>query len=312
VLTAAGGLRKAAAFVLHFWAFPVLGGKMKYAKFCALFLVLVGICALQAHADTGSFDRTLQVSGAVDLDVTTGSGNITVRTGASGSVHVVAKIRAHDSWTGISAAEKIRRLEANPPIEQQGNTIRIGYIEDRELRNNISIDYDLTVPAQTKLGSHTGSGNQSVKGLQLPVTANTGSGNVTVEDSSGDVNASSGSGDLKINSVKGDLKGQTGSGNVEMRGIKGGVRVHTGSGDVRVEGEPTGDWRVGTGSGSIAVKVPSGLPFNLDAKTSSGELTIHHPLTVEGTVSRNHLQGKVGNGGVVLDLHTGSGNIEVD
>ncbi len=285
---------------------------MKYAKFCALFLVLLGICALQVHADTGSFDRTLQVSGPVDLDVTTGSGNITVRAGASGSVHVVAKIRAHDSSTGISAAEKIRRLEANPPIEQQGNTIRIGYIEDLDLRNNISIDYDVTVPAQTKLGSHTGSGNQSVKGLQLPVTANTGSGNVTVEDISGDVNASSGSGDLRINSVKGDLKGQTGSGNVEMRGIKGGVRVHTGSGDVRVEGEPTGDWRVGTGSGSIEVKVPSGLPFNLDAKTSSGELTVHHPLTVEGTVSRNHLQGKVGNGGVLLDLHTGSGNIEVD
>ena len=113
---------------------------MKYAKFCALFLVLLGMCALQVHADTGSFDRTLQVSGPVDLDVTTGSGNITVHAGASGSVHVVAKIRAHDSWTGISAAEKIRRLEANPPIEQQGNTIRIGYIEDRELWNNISID----------------------------------------------------------------------------------------------------------------------------------------------------------------------------
>src|SRR5947209_6914808 len=279
---------------------------MKYAKFCALFLVLVGICALQVHADTGSFDRTLQVSGPVDLDVTTGSGNITVRAGGSGSVHVVAKIRAHDSWTGISAAEKIRRLEANPPIEQQGNTIRIGYIEDRDLRNNISIDYDLTVPAQTKLSSHTGSGNQSVKGLQLPVTANTGSGNVKVEDVGAELNTSTGSGEIRITSAKGDLKAQTGSGNVEMRGIKGGVRVHTGSGDVRVEGEPTGDWRVGTGSGRIEVRVPSGLPFNLDARTSSGELTVHHALTVEGSISRNRVQGKVGNGGVLLDLHTGS------
>lgn len=285
---------------------------MKYAKSWALFIALLAFAALPALADTGSFDRTLQVSGAVDLDVTTGSGNITVRAGGSGTVHVVAKIRAHDSWSGISASEKIRRLEANPPIEQQGNTIRIGYIEDRDLRNNISIDYDLTVPAQTKLGSHTGSGNQSVKGLQLPVTANTGSGNVTVEDVGADLNAGTGSGDIRITSLKGDLKAQTGSGNVEMRGITGGLRIHTGSGDVTADGEPTGDWRIGTGSGSIEVKVPSKLAFNLDARTSSGEMTIHHPLTVEGTVSRNHLQGKVGNGGVLLDLHTGSGNIEVN
>ncbi|HYL11166.1 MAG TPA: DUF4097 family beta strand repeat-containing protein [Candidatus Acidoferrales bacterium] len=285
---------------------------MKYAKSWALFLALLALAALPALADTGSFDRTLQVSGAVDLDVTTGSGNIAVRAGGAGTVHVVAKIRAHDSWSGISASEKIRRLEANPPIEQQGNTIRIGYIEDRDLRNNISIDYDLTVPAQTKLGSHTGSGNQSVKGLQLSVTANTGSGNVTVEDVGADLNASTGSGEIKITSLKGDLKAQTGSGNVEMRGIKGGLRIHTGSGDVTAEGEPTGDWRIGTGSGSIEVKVPSKLDFSLDARTSSGEMTIHHPLTVEGTVSRNHLQGKVGNGGVLLDLHTGSGNIEVN
>ncbi len=285
---------------------------MKYAKSWAFFIALLAFAALPALADTGGFDRTLQVSGVVDLDVTTGSGNITVRTGGNGTVHVVAKIRAHDSWSGISASEKIRRLEANPPIEQQGNTIRIGYIEDRDLRNNISIEYDLTVPAQTKLSSHTGSGDQSVKGLQLPVIANTGSGNVTVEDIGGDVAVSSGSGDLRITTVNGSLKAQTGSGNVEMRGIKGGLRVHTGSGDVRAEGDPTDDWRIGTGSGSIEVKVPSKLAFNLDARTSSGELTVHHPLTIEGSISRNHVQGKVGNGGILLDLHTGSGNIEVN
>src|SRR5260370_24132880 len=104
---------------------------MKSAKFCALFLVLVGICALQVHADTGSFDRTLQVSGPVDLDVTTGSGNITVRTGGNGSGHVVAKIRAHASWTGLSAAEKIRRLETTPPIAQHGHTIPISFSSHR-------------------------------------------------------------------------------------------------------------------------------------------------------------------------------------
>jgi hypothetical protein len=29
-------------------------------------------------------------------------------------------------------------------------------------------------------------------------------------------------------------------------------------------------------------------------------------------MARNHIQGKVGNGGVLVDVHTGSGDIEVD
>jgi hypothetical protein len=33
---------------------------------------------------------------------------------------------------------------------------------------------------------------------------------------------------------------------------------------------------------------------------------------MQGSISHNHLQGKAGNGGVLLDLHTGSGDIEVD
>src|SRR6266705_2020735 len=107
----------------------ILGAKMKYTKSCCFILLLAGFGTLQARGDTGSFERTLQVSGPVRLEVTSGSGNITVRTGGSASVHILAKIQAHDSWFGMSAAEKIHNLESNPPIEQHGNTIRIGEID---------------------------------------------------------------------------------------------------------------------------------------------------------------------------------------
>ena len=38
-------------------------------------------CSAQDRAAEGSFDRTLKVSGAVDLTVSTGAGSITVRPG---------------------------------------------------------------------------------------------------------------------------------------------------------------------------------------------------------------------------------------
>jgi hypothetical protein len=35
-------------------------------------------------------------------------------------------------------------------------------------------------------------------------------------------------------------------------------------------------------------------------------------VTTQGTASRHRMQGKVAGGGVLLDIHTGSGNIEIN
>ena len=326
---------------------------MKLLRALALVFTLTGLAALPLNAaTTGHFEKTLQVNGTVDLEVSSGSGNITVHQGGSGTVYVSAKIHGNSgSWLfgGGNIEERIHRIEQNPPVAQQGNSIRIGKTEDRELTKNISIDYDITVPPQTKLTSYTGSGDMMISGLQLPLSARTGSGNVIVEHISADSRVMSGSGDLRINSMKGVLhaetgsgnihaddvagdafvnsgsgdievrqsaggsvKAETGSGNIRLRGVKGGLRADAGSGNIQAEGEPTSDWRLGAGSGNITLRVPSQSSFNIDARTSSGTLKVDHQVTMQGTMARNHIQGKVGNGGVLVDVHTGSGDIEVE
>lgn len=326
---------------------------MKSARTLVFLSAILGVAVLPLQAaTTGHFERTLQVSGQVELEVSSGSGNITIHQGGSGTVNVTAKIHANSgSWLFGSGnvEERIHRIEQNPPVVQQGNTVRIGKIDDRELTRNISIDYDLTVPPQTRLTSRTGSGDQLISGLQLPLTAKTGSGNITVEHVSADTRVSSGSGDLKIDSIKGvvycdtgsgnihateiagdvfastgsgnvevhqnaggSVKADTGSGNIKLYGVKGGLRAHAGSGDIEAEGEPASDWQLGAGSGNINLKVPAKSSFNIDARTSSGSLKVNHPVTMQGTLAHNHIQGKVGNGGVLVDLHTGSGDIQVN
>src|SRR6476659_9429541 len=203
----------------------MLEARMKSVKLLALIITVAALAVLPLNAaTTGHFERTLQVNGPVDLEVLSGSGNITVHPGGAGSVYVSAKLHSNNggSWLFGSGnvEERIHRIEQNPPVVQQGNTIHIGRIEDRELTRNISIDYDVTVPAQTKLIAQTGSGDQSISGLQLPMTAKTGSGNVTVDHVSSDVRVSSGSGDLRINSVK-SLFASTGSGNIHADDVGG-------------------------------------------------------------------------------------------
>lgn len=311
-------------------------------------LCLFGTGCLVAHPATeGSFERTLNVSGQVDLDVSTGSGNIDVRTGGASTVRVRGLIRARDGF-GASAAEKVRYLETNPPIEQTGNVIKIGRIDNREYSRNVSIDYELEVPQQTRLKARSGSGNVTAVGLNGTIELNSGSGNVRSSEVGGEVRAQTGSGNIEIDSVRGSLQAstgsgniraqsiggglrarsgsgdlhaeqsapgdvdlETGSGNIEAAGIQGGLHAQTGSGRIDIGGEPSGGWSVQAGSGNVTIRLKPDVAFDLYAHTSSGRVRSDHPVTVTGIVSPKELRGKVRGGGPLIEAKTGSGDIRV-
>jgi len=325
---------------------------MKLHRSFPLLILAVMSLALVSSAlgEEGHFDRTLQVSGPVEMDVRTGSGTIAVRTGASSTVHIIGTIRPSHGWFGNDDAEKkVRYLESHPPIEQLGNVIKVGRIEDEELQRNISISYEITAPAETRLRSASGSGEQTVSGLRGPVEASsgsgsltltnigdtvrasTGSGHITVEGAQGSVHASTGSGEIRATGVAGGLHASTGSGSVTLRqtaagevdvstgsgtlelsGVRGPVRAQTASGNINVEGVGEGNWRLSTASGSVAVRLPSQQGFTLRAHTVSGSIHTAREMTVQGTISRHELEGKVGDGSLRLDVNTVSGNIRVD
>ena len=327
---------------------------MKSLQFLGVVLALAFLSATGAAparaAQEGHFDKTLTVNGAVDLDVATGSGNITVRPGGAGQVQIHAIIHANDGWhSGGDVEKRIQYIEEHPPIEQDGNTITIGHEEDRDLMRNISISYEITTPAETHLHSATGSGNQTVDGVAGPVDSTTGSGDLRLSSIGAGVTARAGSGGIKLNGVKGTLRAATGSGDiqaegvtgaitastgsgdvtltqtgsgdvevttgsgtVELNGVKGAVRIGTGSGNISAEGTPTGDWRLRTGSGDLSVMLPQQSSFELRAHTSSGSIHTAFPITMQGTISPRDLQGKVGSGGPVLELRTSSGAIRIE
>lgn len=300
-----------------------------------------------AASSEGSFQRTLQVTGPVNLDLDTGSGSVNVRTGSSSEVQVTGHIKT-TNWLGGNADERVKRIEANPPIQQSGNDIRIGHIDDSELLHNISISYDLVVPPETQLHSHTGSGSQSVEGLQKQIEIESGSGSLKISDIGDTVRAETGSGEIEIDRVKGNVhtksgsgsiratdiaggfEGRTGSGHItleqtasgsvlantgsggmELRGVHGSLDARAGSGTITAEGNPTGSWTVDSGSGNIHLKLASDAGFDLDAHTSSGTISVSQPVTVQGTMGRKELRGKIHGGGVPVQVETGSGNIEI-
>jgi hypothetical protein len=263
----------------------------------------------------GSFEHSLKVSGRVNLEVSTGSGDIMVRTGDSSTVQIHGRIQAHNDRHGDIAdiEQRVRYLEVHPPIEQDGNHITVGHLEDRELTRSLSIDYEISVPSETQLTSRTGSGDLMVEGIRGPVQAHTGSGDMKFQSINGSVEARSGSGDARFDHIAGErVEIESGSGDMELRDVRTALHVRTGSGDIRAEGEPAGDWMLHAGSGEVTLRLPSQAGFDLVAHTSSGEVRSDLPITVQGSLGHGELRGKVRGGGVRVEVSTGSGDIHIE
>jgi DUF4097 and DUF4098 domain-containing protein YvlB len=301
----------------------------KHLLLPALVAVLL-LTTLAVAEEDGRFERTLKVTGAPQVEISTGSGDITVHPGDNASIRVIGHIHSGHGWLGGKDMDKVRRIEANPPIEQTGNLVHIGRMNDPDLRRNISIDFEVWVPHETTLKANSGSGDVTVENIKSMLTVSTGSGNVKAAQVDGDVRANTGSGDITLEGVNGNVNGETGSGNiklsmtgpgtvrlgtgsgdVEANNVHGGLRIHTGSGNIHANGDATSDWNMETGSGDVRIQLPQGAKFELAAQTGSGNLHIDREITMSGNFNPHHVRGKVNGGGPLVQLQTSSGNIEL-
>ena len=306
---------------------------------------------ISAGGFESTFDRSYAVSGPLELEVTSGSGNIYVRTGPDGVVQVHGRVRASGGpWVSLSgrgAESRIREIERNPPIVQTGNRIEIGPKRWNEGWNGVSISYEITVPANARVDARSGSGDLEVADVAGPVDVSTGSGDITLGRIKDDVTARTGSGDIDLEdaasartstgsgnvvakNVRGDFDARsgsgdiivrqdgegsvevsTGSGNIELTGASGPLHVRASSGDIALEGTPTSDWDVSASSGSVRLRLPSKGGFDLDLRSSSGRIETAIPVSVSGTQSRRELKGQVRGGGPRVQVNTSSGAIVV-
>ena len=294
---------------------------------------------------SGSFDRTLSVKGAIRLELNNTSGDVSITGSADGKVHVHGDARA--SGMGFESPEKrLNELLANPPIEQRGDTIRVGE-EMRHLRN-VSISYVIEVPRDTEISSSVLSGAQTIQDVRGPVKAEAASGSIRVNhierqtqlstlsgsiraDNIGDdIRASSASGTVTVSNIKGDVRisalsgstqiskpggrveASTASGSVDVEGATSDVKAHAASGRVNVNGNPgaTSYWDLKTASGTVQLGVPASANFHLSAEAVSGEIKTDIPVVVEEQ-GKHSLRARVGNGGGRVEVRTVSGEIRL-
>lgn len=309
-------------------------------------LAALAVAPLHALAADNTFDRTFTVSGPVRLELSNSSGNVDIRSGTDGQVKIHGKVSGNWSIWG-NVEKNIQEAVSNPPVEQKGDTIRIG--KETNWLKNVSIEYQIEVPHDTEIDAGIASGGITVDKVRGPVkcssasgyvhvyrvdgdaTVSAASGSIDVSSIGGVVHASTASGSIAIADVKGSVKANAASGSirvtrpgdrVEVSNVSGGVevasanndvRAHVISGPINVSGNPSGNrlWDLKTVSGSVDIRVPKSAAFLLSAEATSGDIRTGIPVVIEEQ-NKHSLRAHVGDSSGRVEVHTVSGSINVN
>src|SRR5271165_1134201 len=165
------------------------------------------------RAGDNTFDRSFNISGPTRLELSNGSGNVDIRGSGDGRVHIHGKVTA--GWSLFGNADKnVAEVAANPPLEQSGDTIRVG--KNSAWMKNVSIEYQIEVPRETEIDAGVASGGITVDNVRGPVKASSASGYVHVYRVERDANVSAASGSIDVSSIGGYLRVSSASGDIEV------------------------------------------------------------------------------------------------
>ena len=262
----------------------------------------------------GTFERTLTVTGRVSLDVSTHTGVIRVTRGEDGSVRIRGVLRARSPvfiglFMGGPPMARIRTIESNPPIHQDGNTIGVGDVSDRWLLRGIHLLLEITTPADTEVRALADSGDIRIEGVDGPVECETDSGEINIASIGAEVRACCDSGSIHIRGVKGGVDARTDSGHIEALEVGGTIDAKTDSGDIRLSQTIVAPICAQADSGRIRVQLAGSGGYSIRARTDNGRVEL--PVMTSQRLSRHQLEGDIRGGGSVVDLETDSGDIEV-
>ena len=122
----------------------------------------------------------------------------------------------------------------------------------------------------------------------------------------GDANVKTVSGDADLDRIEGDMSAHTVSGDLRIGPIAGSSDLKTVSGDIRLQAVTAGDVRFTSVSGDVEIGIAQGSAVDVDAGSTSGDLSSEVPLASE-PVPGEEAAGPT----VVLRGRTVSGDVKV-
>lgn len=278
--------------------------------------------------------ETLSIGANGTLELRNVSGDITVRTGSGRDV-VIEIVRESRGRTDADAARGL--TEVQPRIDHRGEraSIDVDYPRGGNMPYQVTVHFEVTAPAGTRLSARSVSGNVSVTGIKGDVAAEVISGNVTIANSGRVSKANSVSGNITLTGIQNDdtLTAGTVSGNVRLTDVQARmVSADVTSGNVRAENvrcnnaslkslsgtvefsgrlSANGRYELQSHSGSVRFNADGPVGFTLQASSFSGDIEAGQVSLSSVSKTRGALRATVGDGSAVVVLQTFSGTVTI-
>ncbi|HZT84740.1 MAG TPA: DUF4097 family beta strand repeat-containing protein [Gaiellaceae bacterium] len=219
-------------------------------------------------------EHTFQTPNGAMLEVSIPSGDIDVETDGSGETHVsvdgderlLEHVEVHSSGERVSVR-----------LREQG---KFGFSFGSLFGNGLRVE--VRAPHGSSVRVKTASADTELKGHFGALELNSASGDVRLRgELAEDATIKTVSGDVELERVYGDLVVQCVSGDVRARAIAGSVETSSVSGDIRLDALTAGNVRFTSVSGDIEIGIAAGSLLDVDAGSTSGDLSSEVPLASE-------------------------------
>lgn len=223
-------------------------------------------------------DHTFHTPLPLDLEVAIPSGDIEVETADGEESHVTV--------------DGDERLLEQIEVRQDGNRVLVAYRGKGKIGFSLSpfslvfgaggLRVRARIPHGGALRVKTASGDTAATGRLGSLDVNAVSGDVRVRgEVEGAATLKTVSGDVQLDRVGADLSVQTVSGDVRVGPVGGEVNAKSVSGDIRLDGVSAGDVRFTSVSGDVEIGIAPGSLLDVDAGSTSGDLSSEVPLGSE-------------------------------
>jgi DUF4097 and DUF4098 domain-containing protein YvlB len=253
-------------------------------------VLLLAVSSLMAGAEyKEDFSKTLPLKAGANFSLENVNGGVSVSTWKEDKVEIKAVKTARKSEEDLAKVE-IR-------VEERSGGVTVKAVWPKfPAKADVSVEFTIRVPEGVNLdGFETVNGSVEVTGRYARAEVGTTNGSVSIKDAAGEFEAGTTNGGIHVNGFDGQIEADTTNGNIKLDNLtlRGGITAET-------------------TNGSITVIIPSAdnLNADLDASVTNGHITVDFPVTLQSLKgSKKHIEGKIGQGGPALSLHTTNGSI---
>jgi DUF4097 and DUF4098 domain-containing protein YvlB len=256
---------------------------------CVTMLFLAVSCIIAGEEYKEDFSKTLPLKAGGHFTLENVNGGIAVSTWKNDTVEIKAVKTAH------RREEDLAKVEIR--VEEIVGGVKVKAVWPKfPSRADVSVQFTVQVPEGVILdGFTTVNGDVDVAGRYERAEVGTTNGSIAIKDAAGEFEAGTTNGGVRVTGFDGRLEADTTNGGIKLEGLtlKGALSAETTNGSI-----------------TVVVAAPESLNADLNASVTNGHITVDFPVTINGLKgSKKRIEGRIGQGGPEISLHTTNGSI---